>query len=950
MAKKASYVPVLEIKSHFAEVSRSPYIEDILGEKLWKQGGAAPGVRSGFVRQALSKEFQFVDDPLLGQIPFRPRLMHHDYRPAFNDRGIGAWEQITTPEEIAARATAREYYTTVRDAMFVKGEFSDADKAVLNDASSEAATRQALIDTHAKLSVTQKEQLASALSYIPQFAAKGSGFLKEVENMFDIGQGVRGILWDFSVPNVPKTLISTFELKQDQWQTFRIFRSSLPKEQAVTEWELLLSNGTTQYAFVFRKEEGIEFRHYKNMKPRARFLLEQQLEAVLNTGRLTPEDRLYIASLLDQVNVITKASKDAGQSKPIGVQADQIAALKKEIKQREKDKSGLDDYNRALKEKLEKKLYYDTQSVTLQEDTRSLFNTIFDLGISFHRKGYIGVRISKSEPVYIEIKAITKTLSYGTMLPRGCRAIIRSRGGKFYLGHGNPDFVDHSLLYGQPFSLPYSLGAVENVVGPDGVTRRLLASDAYSVELDAVGVGEDNAAPGDNLALLPNCSMTIKIEQLQPLQTRTQLGVVTVTKPAIYRICLDSYSLPDATSKRREFSPEIYRGSIFLPGESAPLPEESVWESRAKRYPISDVLIQDDEDRASIHEVHFEDGLRKPANLPLNLEGSCCDLYMLNQLTGEKSFLQQNGIVKSPGASDVGRIIGAEGGDKVLELTRRAGSGFKLDVHGLAQLLNRPVRFQLIGNNRPPAEYVRDIMLAHGIPEWFSRNLPSGDVEGLDRLPKASAGQPADIKPAVGVPLINFIRGDVVLKHCIGWRFVPHPTEGALIEEDENRERPDLAYSTRVAHDDELAMLGPLHFRQNTENFASEILVLGAFDPAKGERFSSYSRRYEASRKKTSSYFTGTDHTYIADVDESLKSQAKVDLFARQIEKKKGLPPIEADQLVWYRPDLRTGLIPTFDGVRFLIIGIQRSSLKIAGRQQCVLTLRLAEDIPFAIS
>jgi hypothetical protein len=277
-------------------------------------------------------------------------------------------------------------------------------------------------------------------------------------------------------------------------------------------------------------------------------------------------------------------------------------------------------------------------------------------------------------------------------------------------------------------------------------------------------------------------------------------------------------------------------------------------------------------------------------------------------------------------------------------------SGFKLDVHGVATLLNRPVRYPLIGNNRPPAEYCRDMILAHGLPEWFVRHLPLGDVEGLERLPKASAGKPADIKPAVGASLINFLRGDVVTKHCLGWRFVPHPTLGCILEHDEDREAPELAFSSRLPYDNPLAILSELHWRANTAEYASEILVMGAYDPGRGERFSSYSRRYEASRARQSTYFTGTDFTYIAPADESLKSQTKCDLFARSIENKKGLPPIEADVTVWWRPELKTGLVPTFDGVRFVIKNIARSSLKIGLKQHCTLTLRLADPISFALS
>jgi hypothetical protein len=944
--KKATYVPVLEIREHFTESERSPYVEDILGERWWKQAGAPPGARSGFVRQPLSKDFQFVDDPILGQIPFRPRLMHHAYMAAWNDRGIGAWEQIPTPEEVDARNAARTYYTNIRSALFEAGEFSEGDQAFLNDPNTDADERKSKIEA-SKLNKTQGQQLAAALSYIPQFDNGGAGFLKEVYDMFDIGPTVRGILWGFSVPNISKTLISTFELKQEQWQCFRVFLSSPPKDQVDPQFEIILGNGATQYALVIGKDDAVEFRHYKNMKASARGALERQLEQVLDTGRLTPDDMLEIQSYQDEINALEKKRRDAGQKKLIGPEAVRSAVLHQQIKATKESKSGLTDANRALKENLEKQLYYDVFPISFPVDTHALYNSMLDIHISFHRKGYIGIQFSKAEPVYVEIKGITKTLNYGTMLPAHCRIMVRSRGGKFFLAHGNPDFVDHCLMYGQPFSLPYSLGETENVTGPDGNTRKLLTASEYSVELDAVGIGEDLAAPGDNLALLPNCHIEVAVEELKPFVSTTTSTGKTIVQSAIYRLCLDSYSLPDEKSKRREFSPEIYRGTIFIPGESSPLPSTQEWDSITHRYPISDVLVQDAEDRACMHEVYCDDNIRKPAHLPLNLDGRCCDLYVVNQATGDKIYLQQNGVVKSPNAKDVGRIIGADGDENVLALTRRATTGTQIDVHSAATLLDRPVRFPLIGNNRPPGDYIFDLLVAHGIPEWFGRNLPIGDVEGLDRLPKASAGQMADIKPTVGVSLLNYIRGDIVQKHCLGWRFVTHPTDGCLLEPDENRERPDLAFSTRVPHDDALAMLGPLHFRQNTDDYASEILVTGAYDPGRGERFSSYSRRYEATKQKNSTYFTGTDHTFIAPVDESLKSQTKCDLYARSLENKKGLPPIEADQAVWWRPDLHTGDIPTFDGVRFVVKGIRRSSLKIAQRQQCVLSLRLADPIHF---
>lgn len=168
---------------------------------------------------------------------------------------------------------------------------------------------------------------------------------------------------------------------------------------------------------------------------------------------------------------------------------------------------------------------------------------------------------------------------------------------------------------------------------------------------------------------------------------------------------------------------------------------------------------------------------------------------------------------------------------------------------------------------------------------------------------------------------------------------------GLVVQPDTYKDRTDLQFSTRVPHSDQMAILGPLHFRQDTSDYVSEILIQGAFDPGRGERITSYWRRYEASQKRGSAYFTGIDYTYVADADESIKTQTKADMFALYIAAQKGIPPVVTDALIWWQPTYRTGMIVRVDGIKFVMKRIQRSGLQVAKQQQATVQFRLAEDV-----
>lgn len=947
------WLPVLEIFDHWREPIHAPYLEDFLGDRLWRQAGAAPGVRAGLVRAALSPEIQFIEDPLAGQVPFQPRFLHHECKIIWNDRGAGAWVQEPLPEEWEVRNNALRLAMLTRDELFEEGEFTVSQRSALieaplsNESQTESryganrADRIALMEA-SPLNAIKKERLAGVLTQVARLQRGGTGFLKEAYNLFDIGPDVRGVVWDLTLANVPKTLFSTFVLNQDQWQSFRVFRSAPEESQVRSEFEIVLGNGWTQYALVFTDGVGIEFRHYRNMKPGQRGKLERRWNKVLDSGRLTVADMVAIEHIQNEIRAVTALSQEAGQSRPKDEDASRISQLEKEIEAIKASKSNLTDEEETEKGDLEKQLFYERVSLVWPGNQPTLFNAILDVTFSFHRRGIIGVHFGNgkggSTANYIEIKGITKTFALGTMLPRNCRVMIRSNGGKFSIAQGNPDFTQRGLLWGQPFSLPYSIGPTASEDG-----RRFVSNEACSVELDAVGVGEENAAPGDVLALLPRCEVSARLEELEALEVDEETGAVIT--PARYRVCLETKAGADPKTGRRPYCPEIYRGTLSARGAAAPPLAPAVWDSRQKRHPLSDVILQEDDARAAMHEIYLDNNTRKDAQLPFDLDGRRARLTAYNIETREKVVLLEAGVLKSPGHSDVARFIQTDGEDKWIAATPRAGSSTKLTLMGLDNLLDRPVRVQLIGNGRPPTAYVRDLILAHGLNDEFVAELPDDDVEGLERLPRASAGKMADLKPQIGASLLNFIRADVVGKHCFGWRFRVHPTRHCLLERDADADRPDLAFSTRLPHSHPLAVLGPLHFRQDTSDYFTEVLVLGAYNPARGERFSSYWRRYEATQKKGSAYFTGVDYTFIAEPDESLKGQTKCDLYARHIDAKKGLPPIVTDAPVWWHPDLRTGLNIWLDGVKWSVRGVARSGLQIAARQRATLSLRLAEDV-----
>lgn len=216
----------------------------------------------------LSKETQYIDDPLVGQIPFRPRELSPEYTFRWLDTGASgemAWLQPPMPEELEQRALARAIIEAQRDALVTKSghALTKIKETVERAKRLTASEREELYGVFfTKLKETERKQLLAQLVQLELLSDRGTGFLETVPNLFE--SGASGVVWNFAVPNIEKVFLSSWQLQADQKQCFRIQRLSPLPDQVRSTFEIILGNGKVQYALVFTKDEAVELRHYRD--------------------------------------------------------------------------------------------------------------------------------------------------------------------------------------------------------------------------------------------------------------------------------------------------------------------------------------------------------------------------------------------------------------------------------------------------------------------------------------------------------------------------------------------------------------------------------------------------------------------------------------------------------------------------------------------------------------
>src|SRR5690606_17698648 len=197
--------------------------------------------------------------------------------------------------------------------------------------------------------------------------------------------------------NVPVILKSTFKLDKNRAFSLRLQRSQAPQGQAEHDFIIEFGNGFTLYAIVIGSDGNKStFLHYRNMKPKDRKVLLDQMDDLLDRGRLTPADMAKILDLQKEAGSIKNAAKGRKTTPEENTKLKQLADAEKALRDSKKllpsQQDQLDD--------LKNKLYLKEQTFKLQEDAQDLINKPLDITVQFLRGGYVLIQSGDSKFVY----------------------------------------------------------------------------------------------------------------------------------------------------------------------------------------------------------------------------------------------------------------------------------------------------------------------------------------------------------------------------------------------------------------------------------------------------------------------------------------------------------------------------------------------------------------------
>lgn len=899
------WAPDLEIYGKRKAPETKPFALALFSDKAIKAASAWPGKKHNLRFLELDNGAFFYQDALPGQSIFRPRALILENNLAFRDAGANRYLVAETLELAEAKEEARKKLEDTQKALMLQG-----DKLTEDERRSLGGINEAL----AKLG--------------PGGSASGDGFLTTFENLYE--SSAQGVIWDLALP-VPVDLIHMDKLGQDRAITLRLLRAATLDDQG-DEHNLILklTNGPTQYALVFGRNNSVQWWHYRNMPSEERLFLEEQVKAIEDTARLTTSDRKIIREAQKQIEKVMEAARQDGRGSDDLEKSEKeaIKNLKAQIKDVTSSKRDLTPEDEKRRSELFTKIFYDRANVNLQEDTNSLFDRIFDVTIRFLRKGQVSIQLDK-QPAWIWTNgAISKLRGYNQMLPKNSRLIIHSDGGNFGVCVGRPDYARNGLYRTGVFEPGY-------VIDPTKV-RFDFDADFVSTSID----GDTGTFTG-----IGPFGQKVVARFLEVKPASEKGGIKT---PPQYQIEIELFSDPEGN-----YSPEVHLVTFHILASDTPERAGMVWQNLPTKNPqqvqtVIDVVSQDATDKTPAYIVpignrHVTEG-GNANGLPPDIVGREVVLRIRAVSDGGVYDLLTPGIVKRVEHKKVSLIDRLQG-------LLRFKKGYPGEVHlfivGIEELLNRPIKFAIIGNGKYPNDFIRELLQNAGLREEEYAGVPTGNI-GIKRLKQPAAGEVPDIQPQNGVHFWEYIQ-ELVSKHCSGWRLV-NRSSGLVLEPDVYRMRPDLAYSTSYkAHN-------PLHIKKDFEvwedwaEYFTEATFTGSVDPQTGKRWASTVTRPEALDERfegRSLYYTGTPLIYTAEVDDSLSSYEDCVLASRRFKVKLMLPPWYMKFDAAYNPTLRAGDIIPVDGIQLLVENVSRGNVK-AGKgttPRMTVTGRFYEDI-----
>lgn len=901
------YCPVVDIYDKRPAPARPPYSYEVLADKALKSTTVWPGLRHNVRVLELSNDAFFYQDALPGQLPFKARALILDYDLIFHDAGATRWDIVPTAKETVARGDARRGYEATKE------ELDKVKTDTLSPTELEA----------------HKLALATVEDRLFQLSQDGKGFLTTFRNLYDNG-GVDGFIYELSVPNIPLDLIGKDDLLKDGAVTLRMLRAEPDEEQGEAHNLIYkFTNGTTQYALVFGRNNSVQWWHYRNMTGAARLKLEDTLNKLEDNGRLTGADNEQLRQWQEDIESIKESAKKNGRSeqKLLSNEKAAIKTLKDKIAERKEQKQNLTAADEKQRAELLKKLFYEQVNVNLQEDTRSLYNRIFDVTVRFLRKGQVQIQLDKQPAWTWTNKGIAKLRGYYTMLPARSRLIIHSDGGTFGVSVGRPRHKSAGSLWTADFKPGFVLepGDIRWNIDGDFISRVFDEGTGIYTCIGPYGT-----------------KVEASVKEITPQGVRGG-----ITKDPTYQLQIELYADPQGA-----YTPEVhYIQWLSLAGDMAPLGAVPTWQSlpsgdRYAKQLVQDVLSQDAEDKTPHYEVFIRDRDGESA-LPTDLARCEAELSLISIsdnveysfgrcIVKRAEFLKRRKLQAIPFL----RLFGAD------------DAQVKLHVLGLEEILNKEIRYPFPGNNKTPNQFIRELCQNAGLrPEEYSL-VSDGDM-GIPALKPAAAGEAPEIKPATSARYWEYLQ-DIVSKHCRGYRLVvrPLPAGGSslALELDTVRDRPELAYSTSLKASNPLHIKKGFDVYQDLSEYYTEAIFIGAVDPQTGKRWAgskSIPQATDERFKGKSLYHVGEPRPYYSPPDDTLLSYEDAVEAARIFMEKGGRPPWYCVITVAYNPTVRAGDLIRVDGIKCVVENINRGSLKAAKREVPKMTLacRYYEDV-----
>lgn len=254
-------------------------------------------------------------------------------------------------------------------------------------------------------------------------------FWEDKRNAF--GDSANAIYRGCSAPNVPFDIRSNWCLEADRPFTIWLHRAKPAEGQE----NAFLRVQFGDWRLEFSQERECKLLQVVEMTDAARAALEAQLEAILDTGRLTAADKAQIKAWQDEAATVkADAAKDGRQQPDQWTEAEhaQLSTLDAQIGALKDSKHGNTGAEEVQIEALKGQLYLQQETVNLQETTETLFGVDLPITIIPQRRGYLSIHVGRGANYStIEVKSIKQRREYDTVI-RATPVEISGNGGSLW--------------------------------------------------------------------------------------------------------------------------------------------------------------------------------------------------------------------------------------------------------------------------------------------------------------------------------------------------------------------------------------------------------------------------------------------------------------------------------------------------------------------------------------